>query len=246
LDPLERFEELVERLMEGSFAHLFHAKLQPVEIAKRLEREMEDHRTAGPGRSYVPNQYEVRVNPADFASFREIQGGLERELAGYLVSVAEGHGYGLWGSVRVSLESDNSVIHHRVRIACLTKGDPDSGEPDGEVLDQTLAIPVGAVQARLSKGTWVVPVKGSQAGVRIALEQDTTRFGRGLDNDFVVEDERVSRNHAKIERIGGGFLLRDTGSRNGTFVNGKRVVEQQLVDGDRVSLGGWELGFHAQ
>jgi pSer/pThr/pTyr-binding forkhead associated (FHA) protein len=77
------------------------------------------------------------------------------------------------------------------------------------------------------------------------LEQSITRIGRGLENEIVVVSKRVSREHAHIRREGRHTFLDDTGSTNGTFLNGERVLgSAQLRDGDQVSIGNVTFIFH--
>ncbi|MGB9578321.1 MAG: FHA domain-containing protein, partial [Halothiobacillaceae bacterium] len=62
-------------------------------------------------------------------------------------------------------------------------------------------------------------------------------IGRDPENDIVIPDRRVSRRHAEVVLAGADFVLRDCGSKNGTFVNGERVVqERRLQDGDEIQV----------
>ena len=72
-----------------------------------------------------------------------------------------------------------------------------------------------------------------------------TTLGRHPANTLRLVDREVSKEHASIERIGTTFLLRDLGSSNGTFVNGRRVRELRLRDGDEIALGNSRLVFHS-
>ena len=69
-------------------------------------------------------------------------------------------------------------------------------------------------------------------------------LGRGLENTIVLEDRRVSRSHARLILASGHWTVRDEGSTNGTFVNGRMVTQHALKNGDRLSLGGLDLIFH--
>jgi adenylate cyclase len=79
----------------------------------------------------------------------------------------------------------------------------------------------------------------------LALSGDKLTFGRRSQNDVVIKDERVSKIHASIHREGRDWYIRDWCSANGTFVNGDRVAERRLQDGDVVRLGATEVGFHS-
>ena len=71
-------------------------------------------------------------------------------------------------------------------------------------------------------------------------------IGRDVQNDIQLIDVKVSRRHSIIEEKKGFFLVRDLGSRNGTYVNGVQIVERELVSGDRIKVGDTELLFEAE
>jgi pSer/pThr/pTyr-binding forkhead associated (FHA) protein len=80
---------------------------------------------------------------------------------------------------------------------------------------------------------------------RYALCKDVVTVGRADDNDVVLKDPRVSRKHAELVRGELRYRVRDLGSRNGTFVNGTRVLEScEVTTGDQLSFGGVHLRFH--
>ncbi len=91
--------------------------------------------------------------------------------------------------------------------------------------------------------------KGALAGSRWPLDKETFMFGRDPECDFVCPERQISRYHAQIERDDEGYLIRDIGSKNGTFVNGEAVSQGQtyrLQDGDEISLAlTVEMGFIA-
>jgi general secretion pathway protein E len=86
-------------------------------------------------------------------------------------------------------------------------------------------------------------VKSSHGNKRIELDLDPVSIGRLPDNSLHVPDEGLSRNHAVVEPYGDGWRIRDLGSRNGTKVNGGRISEARLRNGDVVKLGGVEIRF---
>ncbi len=87
--------------------------------------------------------------------------------------------------------------------------------------------------------TW----KDSSRSYNIELG-DFLTLGRDSENHITLSDEFASSRHARVERRGGGFLLRDLRSRNGTQLNGARVFEAQLSDGDRIRIGQTEIQFN--
>jgi pSer/pThr/pTyr-binding forkhead associated (FHA) protein len=110
----------------------------------------------------------------------------------------------------------------------------------GEILDDDLALAVG----ELHETTAMVVVKrGPNAGSKFVLEGDVTRAGRHPDSDIFLDDITVSRRHAEIARAGAGYVLRDAGSLNGTYLNRERIEEAGLRNGDELQIGKFKLVF---
>ncbi|HEX2119648.1 MAG TPA: FHA domain-containing protein, partial [Acidimicrobiales bacterium] len=110
----------------------------------------------------------------------------------------------------------------------------------GEILDDDLAMAVGD----LAETTAMVVVKrGPNAGSKFVLEGDVTRAGRHPDSDIFLDDITVSRRHAEIHRAADGYLVRDAGSLNGTYLNRERIEEAPLANGDELQIGKFRLVF---
>lgn len=84
---------------------------------------------------------------------------------------------------------------------------------------------------------------GPQAGVALAIDTDVTRLGRGSDCEVSLDDITVSRWHAEILRAGDDYRVRDAGSLNGTYVNGERIEEVALHQGDELQVGKFRMVF---
>jgi pSer/pThr/pTyr-binding forkhead associated (FHA) protein len=100
-----------------------------------------------------------------------------------------------------------------------------------------------ALPADLAPPGRYLSLEGSADRLLVALDDETTHIGRGLAADLRLDDERVSRRHAMLVRRGDGVLLLDDRSSNGTFVNGERIVEAELHDGDLISVGPVRLRY---
>jgi hypothetical protein len=116
-----------------------------------------------------------------------------------------------------------------------------------EVDAEAAETPVPEVEVDLSDvpaGTGVLVVtRGEAAGSRILLDQPTTTAGRHPDSDIFLDDITVSRRHAEIVRDGDGYLVRDAGSLNGTYVNRERMESAALTHGDVLQVGKYKLHF---
>jgi hypothetical protein len=237
VSALSRFEQLMENMVEGSVARLFKSRLEPAEIAKRLERAMESQQTISVRRIIVPNIYRAFLNPDDFAVIQPFRHEIEREMATYLRELADERGFSMLEHPRVELASDPAVARRGIQVVAETS----SGQPEAS-----------STQVMSSTQHYKAPAKGGgaillldtpQGAHTIPLESTLLTVGRGLNNDVILEDARVSRHHAELRYKTRRFWVSDLGSTNGTFVNGERVTEQALRNGDTISLGGLEMVF---
>jgi hypothetical protein len=93
-------------------------------------------------------------------------------------------------------------------------------------------------------GVGILVVKrGPNIGSRFALEKDVVLAGRHPDSDIFLDDVTVSRRHAEIARAEGGYVVRDAGSLNGTYLNRQRVESSPLANGDELQIGTFKLVF---
>ena len=246
---MERVEAFVSRVIEGWSARLFGAKLQPVQIAKRLIRAMESHQTISLSKTFVPNSYVVSLGPTDFAQFEQYRKSLERDLAETLLGAARERSFTLLAYPSVELERDDDMPPGEIRVSCAmvdASGDEVAADPKA----------LGAVE---SGHTMVLDrealLKDRPRAPRARIEQrdapavplgpDPVLIGRDPQNDVVLDDRRVSRKHAEVRLRLGRYTLYDLQSTNGTYVNGRRVAEKVLEDGDKISIGGLEILFRA-
>jgi hypothetical protein len=216
---LKGFERRLERMVEGVFARAFRSGLRPVELGRRLVRELDDNRTVDVrGRTVVPNAFTIRVSPDDLAQFDDIRDTLVRELADAAREYARDEGYTFLGPVDIELKSDERL---------------HTGE---FTVDARLREGAGGMGA----GSLVLPT-----GERVVLGEQILSIGRMPECNIVLADPNVSRTHAEIRPRGQGFVVVDLGSTNGTKVNGVRVSEQDLADGDELTFGNTRMRFEA-
>ncbi len=241
MSALSRFEQFMEGLVEDSVARLFRSPVQPAEIAKRLERAMESNQTISVRRIIVPHTYRVYLNPQDYREFSPaLRRDVEREMATYLNDLATERNFTLLEHPRVLMEEDPAVTRRTIQVVIDTTVPDDAAPADGT----RVMSPTGHQRANVRNGKVARLLIETTAGLHgIPLESTLLTIGRGLNNDIIIEDTRVSRNHAQLRYKSRHFWIADLGSTNGTFVNGERVSEADLRDGDVISLGGLELTF---
>jgi hypothetical protein len=240
MSALTRFEQFMESMVEDSVARFFRSPVQPAEIAKRLERAMESHQTISVRRVIVPNVYRVFLNPKDFAAFQPIRGEVEREMATYLGELASERNFTMLEHPQVTMAEDAAVPNRTIQVEAAT-ADPNAssgGNSATQVLSATMAGPVAKQSQRA-----MLLLDTNQGPHVIPLESTLLTLGRGLNNDIILEDTRVSRHHAQLRYKTRRFWVTDLNSTNGTYVNGERISEVDLRHGDVVSLGGLELTF---
>ncbi len=236
MSALKQFEELIEGLVEGSLGAAAPGRLHPVEIAKKLARAMESGQTVAADRMLVPNDYAVLVSPADYAALEPFRRSLERELVSYVRALAREREASFVSAPRVAIVADESLRRRRVRVRALLV---DVARVTDQATGFTARLPVAEVQAILRRHARLTLADGRT----IPLDKPVISLGRSLDNDIVIEDKRVSRQHAQIRLTQGAFCLYDLASANGTMVNGQVVDQVVLRNGDVISLGGVECRF---
>ena len=230
--------------MERTLTRAPHSRLQPVEIAKRLARVMDSDQVVSTLGVRVPNIFDVELSASDFAQFKPIQSSVTAELESYLAKTARDRLFVLASPpiVRLHTNSDLRPGEFGVRAQMQDLGPVANGriERDEPVAQHTRAMNIpraGTAPARRHIAQLVAPDRSFR------LEASPVSLGRSPQNAIVVDDRRVSRNHAELEQSGGQWVIRDLGSTNGSAVNGRLVRQAVLHDGDRLSLGGFEVIF---
>lgn len=128
MSVLRNIEQKIEGLFERGFKRAFRSSLQPVELARKLAREMEDHKTISVSRVYVPNDFTVYLSPQDREAFASYERSLVTELGSYLDAHARGAGLSLVAPATVALETDTDLRVGEFGIAC-RMADPPAAEP---------------------------------------------------------------------------------------------------------------------
>ena len=115
MSVLRTIESKLESLFEGVFGRAFRTNVQPVELARKLVKEMDDHRTVSVSRVYVPNEYTIYLAPDDREQFADFEDSLRDELADYLAEHARREGYVLLDARRREARDRRRPRHGRLR-----------------------------------------------------------------------------------------------------------------------------------
>ena len=243
---MERLERLASRMIEGWTGRLFGAKLQPVQLAKRLIRAMESHQTVSLAKTFVPNSYVVSLSPHDFAQFEQYRRSLERDLSEAVLGAARDRGFTLLAYPTVELERDEDQAPGDVRVSCaLVDATGEEVDPGSKVLGgveagHTMVLDRDALLRERPRAP-KAELEIVRERRRVPLGAEPCSIGRDPQNDVVLDDRPISRKHAEIRLRLGRYTLYDLQSTNGTFVNGRRIAEVVLSDGDRITICGNDL-----
>ena len=231
------FERKLEGVFEGVFLRAFKSGVQPVELGKKLVRELEGHKSIGVKRIYVPNRYEVGLSPRDYSRFESYQAVLATELENLLISYMKEKGYVVLDRPRLKMTEDQHLREGEFWIKTRIEGElPRDREPE-EHLSGIIVLPEPPGMAALE-----LLDSGDEAPAFL-LDREVTTIGRTPDNDVVLPDPNVSRGHAKVTRKNARYHILDHGSTNGTFINEQRVSNQELKEHDVIRLGTTRLIF---
>jgi hypothetical protein len=373
LGILRSIESRLERVVEGSVGRLFRASVAPVELARKLAKELEEGKVVSVTQTYAPNEYTIYLSPRDRTRFADFEASLRNELASYLAEHARRAGYVMPTRPRVRFETESSLHTGIFGISTALVRDDDaplepltgpppaaaappppppvaappaawtppapevpaapvpplvppipplppvpdpaldapveppleapaepeepvrspldpdpSGPPPGfpafpldpepveEVVQAPFVPPLPDVPALPREPLPDVDVPPPAADIpplppipfdprpdetmiarpepreelvivhddqRTVIDGPVVQIGRAPGCDIVLDDRNVSRRHAEIRRRGPVVVLVDLDSTNGTIVNGRRVREHPLADGDRITLGNSRLTF---
>jgi hypothetical protein len=252
MSVLRSLESKLAGLVEGTFSRAFKSEVRPVEIARKLAKEMDEHKVQSLSRVYAPNEYVVWLSTEDRRQFEGYEGELASELAGYLLEHARREKIALVTSPQIAFKTDERLrlgefgIQARLVRPPAREYDPPSQGDEGHTMVYSSSQ---RLQEQLSepdpkRGRAVLNVdggRGETVGSRGAV------MGRSRDCDVVLDDPNVSRHHAEVRPSGGGWIVNDLGSTNGIKVNGRRVQgPQSLRPGDVIELGTSRVTFEVE
>ncbi len=229
---LQDFERRLEGAVEGFFARAFRSGVQPIELAKALQRYAEDTQHVTEDGVLVPNVYRFALNPKDVERLETFGEQLPKELADVVVRTAEERGWRLRGPVVVRLHEDAAVsfgmynLAGRVESVSAPAASPTTG-----------ANTASNVVAEHGHAVRILAAAGGAEAETVRLTGGRVVAGRLPDCPITLDDPTVSREHAAFVLRGRQWWVVDLGSTNGTKVNGTTAAEHPLEPGDRVELG---------
>ena len=249
MSVLRNIEQKIESLVEGVFGRAFKTHVQPVELARKLIKEMDDHRSVSVSKIYVPNEYEIYLSEPDREQFSDYETALVDELRDYLVEHARREGYVLLSQPNIVFKTDADLDLGEFGIATRMTGRPAAGAPDVEpgatMIYRPVQQPTEAVTPQ-ELGLGLEQVSVELEGRRVPVTGRRMTIGRSRECEIQVNDPNVSRRHAELRQEGATYWLVDLDSTNGIEIGGKRHKRVKLENGTHVTLGSTELVFRRE
>ena len=256
MSVLRTLESKIAGLVEGTFNRAFRSEVRPVEVARKLAREMEEHKSFSLSRTYVPNEYRVFLSPRDRERFAGYETALADELSGYLLEHARRERFTLPARPVIEFETDGrlGLGEFGIQTGILTPDHeeqqelavPRVGEESGRTMiysnAERLAEPLEE-RARARAQTALLLLDGR----RLLIGPAGATLGRSRQSDIVLSDPNISRQHAEIRPRGGSWVLTDLESTNGSRLNGRPVERSEVIrPGDEIELGSTLLRFELE
>jgi hypothetical protein len=260
MSMLKSIESRIAGLVEGTFSRAFKSEVRPVEIARKLGREMEEHKSFSVSRVYAPNEYRVYLSPRDRERFADEESYLTSELAGYLLEHARRENLALRSRPVVQFVTDERLGLGEFGIQTRTSAPPAADvqqpapppaapppapepEPGGRTMvystSERVAEPLREAAASEQRTALLL-----MDGKRFVIGADGVTLGRSRHCDVTVDDPNVSRTHAEIRARGGSWVVTDLGSTNGSRLNGRSLDQPTVLKpGDEIELGTTTLQF---
>ena len=254
---LRNIEAKIESLFEGVFGRAFRTHVQPGELARKLAKEMDDHRQVSVSRVYVPNEYTIFLSESDRAQFEGYEASLIGELQEYLAEHARRESYALLSPPKVLVKTDEDLEVGEFGIAVrMAQADPAAAaqpaapapqvEAGATMIYKPVAPPETQAASPVELGVERALAYLVVEGTRHELSKRRTVIGRSKDCDLQLDDPNASRRHAEVRQEGASYWIVDLDSTNGLEVNGRRAKRAKLDTGDKITIGSTDLVFDVE
>ena len=257
MSVLRNLETKLADLVEGTFGRVFRSEVRPVELARKLAREMDEHKTVSVSRTYVPNEYVIWLSPEDRERFEEVEESLIEELGGYLLEYARRERLALLSRPQIEFRTDERLAlgEFGIQTRVVRRAAEEAAAADGPSAvqadhgDTMIYSSAGRIRGQVEAAQGVRPTRALLVaeGRRHLVPPGGATLGRSRDCDVVLSDANVSRRHAEVRPAAGRWTIADLGSTNGVLLNGRRIAGiEQLTAGDHIALGTAEIAFELE
>lgn len=265
MSVLRNLESRIAGLVEGTFGRVFKTEVRPVELARKLAKEMDEHRTVSVSRTYVPNEYVVWLSPKDRARYDGVEHEVADELSAYLLEHARRERVSFASTPVIEFRTDDALALGEFGIQARLVRPADDGRP-APAAPAPAAVPqaehgntmVYSTAARVQEplqrereaaGSPSRPPRAFAVaeGKRRPVTAEGATIGRSRECEIVLADANISRQHARIAWTEHGWTILDLGSTNGVRVNGRPTSgPTPVASGDRIELGTVPIGFEVE
>jgi hypothetical protein len=250
MSVLRNLEAKLGGIVEGAFGRAFRTSVQPVELAHKLAKEMEENQMVSVSRVYVPNHYRIFLSPSDREQFASYEPALRKELSDYLLEHARQEQFALTSRPQIEFQTDDRLdvgeFGIQAQLLGELEGEPAEAGPSAGDFGHTMVYSPDRAARQLEP----IPDRRQallvSEGRRNMLSGERVMIGRSRECDIVVNDPNVSRRHIELRRGERGWAAVDLGSTNGMKINGRRVSHAELEPGDRITIGISDLSFELE
>jgi hypothetical protein len=257
MSVLRNLETKLADLVEGTFGRVFRSEVRPVELARKLAREMDEHKTVSVSRTYVPNEYVIWLSPEDRERLENVEGSLIDELSAYLLEHARREKLALLSRPQIEFKTDDELSLGEFGIQTrLVRPADEPGAGEGAQAEQAdhgntmIYSTAGRIRGPVEEVQGTRPTRALLVaeGRRHVIPPGGAVVGRSRECDVVLSDANVSRRHAEIRpAAAGNWTIADMGSTNGVRINGRQISGAELLNGgDRIVLGTAEISFELE
>jgi hypothetical protein len=252
MSVLRNLEAKLGGIVEGAFGRAFRTSVQPVELAHKLAKEMEENQMVSVSRVYVPNHYRVFLSPGDREQFSSYEPALRKELSDYLLEHARQEAFALTSRPQIEFDTDERLDVGEFGIQAQLLGEPEGEGQPAEAGPSAGDFGHTMVYSPDRAARQLDPIPDRRQallvteGRRNILSGERVMIGRSRECDIVVNDPNVSRRHIELRRGERGWAAVDLGSTNGMKINGRRVSHAELEPGDRITIGISDLAFELE
>ncbi len=255
MSVLRNLEAKLTDIVEGTFGRVFKSEVRPVEVARKLAREMDEHKTESLSRTYVPNEYIVYLSAEDRSRLEGVEASLIDELSAYLLEHARRERLALLSRPQIEFRTDERLSLGEFGIQTRLVRPPEESSPVQEAQQAShgntmIYSTAGRIREEVDQVQGVRPTRALLVaeGRRHVIPPGGALVGRSRECDVVLADANVSRRHAEVRPgAAGTWTIADLGSTNGVLVNGHRIDGiEPLHPGDRIALGTADIGFEVE
>jgi hypothetical protein len=232
---IAQLEAHLEKITEGIFAHFFGRRVQAHDIVLHLVRALEDGLEPardGDSRPLAPDEFTIRINPAILNQISGHYPTLPQVLSDQIIQLATSAGYRLKHSPRVYFAAAPELAGGQIMVIATHLLTQHSTTAALQPIEPATAHPGPINPQLIMSGHRTIP-----------LGQAIVQIGRSTTNNIVLDDPHVSRTHAQIRLRFGHYVIFDTDSQTGTFVNDRRLREHRLQAGDVIRIGRTSLVY---